>query len=430
MSTNSGFQVNDKRVINGWALFDWANSSFALVITAAIFPAYYVAVVADTVPIFGTEVSDASLYAYAISAAYLLVAAMSPLLSGIADFSGRKKFFLKTFTTIGSLTCMSLFFFTGQVAYGTAVFIISMMGFAGGLVFYNSYLPVIVTEDRYDAVSAKGFAFGFIGSVILLIVNLIMIQKYEWFGFANQGVATRFAFLTVGVWWIGFAQIPFRRLPADSPVPVSNEVLKKGFQELRKVWQSLQGEPNIRRFLLAFLCLSAGVQTALYLAATFAEKELHFETSELVLTILILQIVAVGGALLFAKVSEWRGNKFTLLFILIIWIITCVFAYTITSKSQFYITAISVGMLMGATQSLSRSTYSKLLPAGTKDTASYFSFYDVTEKVATVFGTFSFGYINYLTGSMRLSVLSLSAFFILGFLFLTRTQIQHLKVTK
>ncbi|MFN7115722.1 MAG: MFS transporter [Saprospiraceae bacterium] len=430
MNTTSSFEVNDKRIVNAWALFDWANSSFALVITAAIFPAYYVAVVNDTIPMLGTELSDSSLYAYAISASYLLVAALSPLLSGIADYSGRKKLFLKTFTTVGALACMALFFFTGQVGYGTLVFIVAMMGFAGGLVFYNSYLPVIVSEDRYDAVSAKGFAFGFIGSVILLVVNLIIIQNYNWFGFKDQGFATRFAFLMVGVWWIGFAQIPFRRLPQDSPMPVDNQVFKKGFQELRKVWQSLRGEQNIRRFLLAFLCLSAGVQTALYLAATFAEKELGFETGELVLTILILQIVAIGGALLFAKVSEWRGNKFALLIILVIWVLTCIFAYTITTKPQFYITAVSVGMLMGATQSLSRSTYSKLLPANTSDTASYFSFYDVTEKVATVMGTFCFGYINYLTDSMRLSVLSLSAFFLLGFLFLTGTKIQHLRLKK
>lgn len=430
MNTTAGFPINDKRIIHGWALFDWANSSFALVITAAIFPAYYAAVVSDTVPIFGKNVSDSSLYAYAISAAYLLVALMSPLLSGIADFSGRKKFFLKTFTTVGALACMALFFFTGQVVYGTGIFILAMMGFAGGLVFYNSYLPLIATEDRYDAVSAKGFAYGFIGSVILLVVNLIMIQKYQWFDFRDAGVATRVAFLTVGVWWIGFAQIPFRRLPQDIPVPTDKSVFKKGFQELQKVWKSLRGEQNIRRFLLAFLCLSAGVQTTLYLAATFAEKELKFETSELVLTILILQIVAIGGAFLFAKISKWRGNKFALLIILITWIVTCVSAYTITTKPQFYIIAISVGMLMGATQSLSRATYSKLLPAGTKDTASYFSFYDVTEKVATVFGTFCFGYINYLTDSMRLSVLSLSVFFILAFFFLQGAKIQHLKVAK
>lgn len=428
MNKISGFSVNDKRTINGWALFDWANSSFALVITAAIFPAYYAAVVSDSVPLFGKDVSDSSLYAYAISASYLLVALMSPFLSGIADSSGRKKFFLKIFTTVGALACMALFFFTGQVAYGTGIFILAMMGFAGGLVFYNSYLPLIVTEDRYDAVSAKGFAYGFIGSVILLVVNLIMIQYYETFGFKNAGIPTRIAFLMVGVWWLGFAQIPFRRLPKDSPTPMDSSVFKKGFQELKKVWKSLKGEQNIRRFLLAFFCLSAGVQTTLYLAATFAEKELAFQTSELILTILILQVVAIGGALLFAKLSEWRGNKMTLLIILTAWMLTCTTAYFITSKLQFYLIATAVGILMGGTQALARSTYSKLLPENSSDTTSYFSFYDVTEKVATVLGTFVFGYINYRMDSMRPSVLALSVFFLLALLFLRGAKIQHLKV--
>ncbi len=425
MSQTSSFPVNDKRIINGWALFDWANSSFALVITAAIFPAYYAAVVDDTVRVFGKDVSDSSMYAYAISASYLLVAIISPLLSGIADYSGRKKFFLKIFTTVGALACMALFFFTGQVAYGTGIFILAMMGFAGGLVFYNSYLPLIVTEDRYDSVSAKGFSYGFLGSVILLIFNLIMIQYYEVFGFKDAGVATRVAFLTVGVWWIGFAQISFRRLPKDVRLHSDENLLTKGFQELKKVWQSLRAEQNTRRFLLAFACLSAGVQTALYLAAIFAEKELNFETAELILTILILQIVAIAGATFFAKLSGWRGNKFTLLLILVIWIITCIAAYFVTSKLQFYLVASSVGILMGGTQALSRSTYSKLLPEGTTDTASYFSFYDITEKLATVFGTFIFGYINYRMDSMRPSVLSLSVFFLLALLFLQRTKIQR-----
>lgn len=420
MDTPPDFQVNDKRVVRGWAFFDWANSAFALVITAAIFPVYFVAVTADRVNVFGIEMNNSSLYAFAISAAYLLVAAASPLLSGIADYSGRKMFFLKIFTTIGALSCMGLFFFkgTGQLAIGTISFMFAMIGFAGGLVFYNSYLPVIVTEDRYDRVSAQGFAYGFIGSVILMVINLLVIQNYEALGLPDQGLATRLAFVMVGVWWLGFAQIPFRRLPKDQKQIMPPKVFQKGFQELQKVWNALKHQRSIGLFLIAFFCASAGVQTTLYLAATFAEKELKFESSELILIILILQIVAIGGAYFFAKVSDWRGNKFTLSIIFIIWMLTCTFAYFINAKPQFYITAISVGVLMGGTQSLSRSTYSKLLPANTPDTTSYFSFYDVLEKVATVLGTFSFGIIEYITGSMRASVLALSGFFILALIIL------------
>lgn len=420
MDTPPDFQVNDKRVVRGWAFFDWANSAFALVITAAIFPVYFVAVTADRVSVFGIEMNNSSLYAFAISAAYLLVAAASPLLSGIADYSGRKMFFLKIFTTIGALSCMGLFFFkgTGQLAIGTISFMFAMIGFAGGLVFYNSYLPVIVTEDRYDRVSAQGFAYGFIGSVILMVINLLIIQNYQWFGLPDQGMATRLAFVMVGIWWLGFAQIPFRRLPKDQKQIMPPKVLQKGFQELQKVWRALKHQRSIGLFLIAFFCASAGVQTTLYLAATFAEKELKFESSELILIILILQLVAIAGAYFFAKISDWRGNKFTLSIIFIIWMFTCTFAYFINAKPQFYITAISVGVLMGGTQSLSRSTYSKLLPANTPDTTSYFSFYDVLEKVATVLGTFSFGIIEYATGSMRASVLALSGFFILALIIL------------
>ncbi len=420
MNKTLGFQINDKRVVRGWAFFDWANSAFALVITAAIFPVYFVAVTADRVNVFGIEMNNSSLYAFAISLAYVLVAAASPLLSGIADYSGRKMFFLKIFTTIGALACIGLFFFKGteQLAIGTVSFIVAMMGFAGGLVFYNSYLPEIVTEDRYDRVSAQGFAYGFIGSVILMIINLLVIQNYEALGLPDQGFATRLAFVMVGIWWLGFAQIPFRRLPQDQKQVMPPQVLRKGFQELKKVWNALKHQRSIGLFLIAFFCASAGVQTTLYLAATFAEKELKFESSELILIILILQIVAIGGAYFFAKVSDWRGNKFTLSIIFIIWMLTCTFAYFINAKPQFYITAISVGVLMGGTQSLSRSTYSKLLPANTPDTTSYFSFYDVLEKVATVLGTFSFGIIEYITGSMRASVLALSGFFILALIIL------------
>lgn len=420
MDTPPDFQVNDKRVVRGWAFFDWANSAFALVITAAIFPVYFVAVTADRVSVFGIEMNNSSLYAFAISAAYLLVAAASPLLSGIADYSGRKMFFLKIFTTIGALSCMGLFFFkgTGQLAIGTISFMFAMIGFAGGLVFYNSYLPVIVTEDRYDRVSAQGFAYGFIGSVILMVINLLIIQNYQWFGLPDQGMATRLAFVMVGIWWLGFAQIPFRRLPKDQKQIMPPKVLQKGFQELQKVWNALKHQRSIGLFLIAFFCASAGVQTTLYLAATFAEKELKFESSELILIILILQLVAIAGAYFFAKISDWRGNKFTLSIIFIIWMFTCTFAYFINAKPQFYITAISVGVLMGGTQSLSRSTYSKLLPANTPDTTSYFSFYDVLEKIATVLGTFSFGIIEYATGSMRASVLALSGFFILALIIL------------
>jgi UMF1 family MFS transporter len=426
--SSSGFHLNDKRVINAWALFDWANSAFALVITVAIFPAYYIAATDDQIHVLGLEISNSALYAYAISASYLIIAAFSPLLSGIADYGGRKKFFLQSFTIIGSLGCLSLFFFRGMdtLWIGNTGFILAMIGFAGGLVFYNSYLPEIVTEDRYDSVSARGFAFGYIGSVLLLIANLIIIQYHDLFDL-SEGAATRLAFIMVGLWWIGFATIPFRILPRDPGGKPMERLLNRGIQELQKVWRVARQAPNIKGFLFAFFCYSAGVQTVLFLAATFAEKELDFEAAELIIVILILQLVAVLGAFLFAKISEWEGNKFSLITMLVIWISICAAAYFVHTNAQFYGVAAAVGLVMGGIQSLSRSTYSKLLPEETKDTTSFFSFYDVLEKVAIVLGTFSFGFMDQLTGSMRHSILLLTVFFFLGVFFLAGIKIAPAK---
>lgn len=427
MSQTNDFQLNDPRIINGWAFFDWANSAFALVITAAIFPGYYVAITDETVHVFGIEMSNSSLYAYAISGSYFLIALFSPLLSGIADYGGRRKFFLKFFTIMGSIACLSLYFFKGmdQLAVGTIGFMIAMIGFAGGLVFYNAFLPVIVTEDQYDRVSARGFSFGYIGSVILLVGNLAMIIFYDKLGFPSQGAATRFAFLTVGLWWIGFALIPFIRLPSDEKKKATPDLLRKGAQELRKVWQAVKHQKDTRNFLFSFFCYSAGVQTVLFLAATFAEKELNFGTSELIGVVLILQLVAIAGAISFARLSEWKGNKPALVSILLIWVAICLLGYFVHAKWQFYGIAAAVGLVMGGVQSLSRSTYSKLIPEGTKDPTSYFSFYDVLEKVAIIIGTFSFGFVEQLTGSMRMSLLVLGSFFIAGLLILLTVRIRR-----
>lgn len=429
--SSTDFPINDKRIINGWALFDWANSAFALVITAAIFPAYYVAVTDEVITFLGIEIFNSSLYTFAISASYLIIALFSPLLSGIADYGGRRKFFLKFFTILGSVSCLSLFFFEGmeQIELGTIGFMLAMIGFAGGLVFYNAFLPVIVTEDLYDRVSARGFSLGYIGSVILLIINLVMVQFWEAIGFPDQGTATRYAFLSVGFWWIGFALIAFGRLPSDARQKSSPEMLSKGFQELQKVWRSVKQEVNIRFFLLSFFFYSAGVQTVLFLASTFASKELNFGTSELIVIILLLQLVAILGAFTFARLSEWKGNKVSLITMLLIWIAICVLGYLVQEKAQFYAIAAAVGLVMGGIQSLSRSTYSKLIPESTDDTTSYFSFYDVLEKVAIIIGTFTFGFMEQVTGSMRLSMLVLSGFFLVGLLLLLKVQVKRTVAT-
>jgi len=419
--------LNDKKTINGWAFFDWANSAFALVITAAIFPGYFTAVTEDILHIGGFDISNSAMYAFATSASYFIITLFSPLLSGIADYGGKRKFFLRFFTTLGSLSCLSLFFFEGmgQLGIGILGYMLSMIGFAGGLVFYNSYLPDIATEDQYDRISAKGFAYGYIGSMILLIFNLLVITFPAIFGLPEEGtLPVRIAFLTVGLWWIGFAQIAFARLPDDSDQKPQKNLISKGMEELKKVWYQVQGKFNIKSFLLAFFCISAGAQTVIFLAATFAEKELGFETTELITTILLLQFLGIGGAYFFAWLSKRKGNIFSLITIAIIFISICLAAYTVSMKWQFYTVAAFVGLVMGGVQSLSRSTYSKLIPEGTPDVTSFFSFYDVLEKIAIVSGTLLFGMIDQITGGMRTSIIALSVFFLLGIVFLSKVKIQ------
>ena len=274
-------------------------------------------------------------------------------------------------------------------------------------------------------VSARGFSFGYIGSVLLLVINLVMVQFWEAIGFPDQGTATRYAFLSVGLWWIGFAIIPFRRLPSDARQKSTPEMFSRGLQELKKVWKAVKQESDIRFFLFSFFFYSAGVQTVLFLASTFASKELRFETAELIVVILLLQIVAILGAFTFARLSEWKGNKVSLITMLLIWISICVLGYLVQEKAQFYAIAAAVGLVMGGIQSLSRSTYSKLIPESTDDTTSYFSFYDVLEKVAIIIGTFTFGFMEQITGSMRLSMLVLSGFFLVGLLLLLKVQVKR-----
>lgn len=413
--------------MNGWALFDWANSAFALVITTAIFPPYFETVIDESFTVAGIGFSNSSWLAFTISVSYLIIAVLSPLLSGIADAGGRRKFFLQVFTTVGGVACLSLYWFRGMddLWLGTLGFALGLIGFAGGLVFYNSFLPVIATPDRFDKLSAKGFAAGYIGSVILLVVNLAMVLQPELFGIPDAGTATVLAFVTVGLWWLGFGYLSFTRLPDDVRKQSAGlaDVSRKGWEEFRSVWRRVKASPQTLRFLGAFFSYSAGVQTVIFLASLFAAKELGFETSELIQVVLILQIVAIGGAYLAAAVSKRYGNKAAIYFQLVIWFGICLAGYFVQDKNAFYGVAAAVGLVMGGIQSMSRSTYAKLIPTR-EDVTSYFSFYDILEKVAIVGGTFIFAALDLITGSMRMSLLALSFFFLLGMVILWRFHIK------
>ncbi len=435
----SSFELDDKRIVNAWAMFDWANSAFALVITTAIFPGYLETILPEEFLFLGINMKNSAILGFSISFAYLIIALCLPLLTGIADYGGKKMPFMKFFTRLGGLACLALFFFVSPETLwiGLIGFILGVIGFAGGQVFYNSYLPDIVSEAKYDQVSAKGFAYGYVGSVLLLIVNLVMLTFPTAFGLdklaslANifgddpGALAARLSFIMVGIWWVGFSQITFNRLPIVSGKELSSDILVKGYQEIRKVWNALKTQVAAQRFLIAFFFYSAGAQTAIFLASIFAIKELGFETSELIIVVLILQIVAIGGAYLAAKLSEKLGNKKVLIVILLIWTGVCISGYFLQGKFNFYILATFVGLVMGGVQSLSRSTYSKLIPEKTKETASYFSFYDVLEKVAIALGTLTFSLLDQQSG-MRLSILGLSVFFIIGIIILTTVKSERL----
>ncbi len=423
-----------KKVIQAWAVYDWANSVYNLTITSTIFPIYWSSVTqnggTNRVSFLGFDFVNTALYSYAISFSFLLVAILSPILSGIADYNGSKKRFMQMFCLIGSLSCSSLFWFDqSNISFGVFAFIFGSVGWAGSLVFYNSYLPEIAGEHEQDKVSAKGFAYGYIGSSLLLIANLVVILKPEWFGITNPSLPARISFLAVGIWWFGFAQYTFYHLPKNKrKIQFDLRVIWKGYNELAKVWDELKHTPRLKSFLAAFFFYTMGVQTVMYVAALFGDKELQLGSGQLIATILIIQFVAIIGAYLFAFFSSKFGNLSALLIAVFIWMIICVLAYFVYTPNEFYLLAFTVGMVMGGVQSLSRSTYSKFLP-DTPDTTSYFSFYDTTEKIAIVLGTALYGIIEELTGSMRNSVFALMVFFIIGFCLLARLKIRMMKAS-
>ncbi len=420
-----------KKLINAWAFYDWANSVYTLVISTAVFPIYYTSMAnsfANTegdISFLGTHWNPTTLYDYTLALSFLIVAFCSPILSGIADYTGNKLKFLKGFCLLGSVSVMSLYFFDGASTLWVALLctIFASIGFWGSIVFYNAYLPEVAFPEQQDKVSAKGFMYGYFGSVLLLVFSLVLVQKPDWFGITDPTLAPRITFVLVGLWWFGFAQITYRRLPNNvfNHKP-DKDYIWKGFLELKTVFKSLGSHSQLKYFLIAFFFLSVGVQTIILMAGIFGSEELGLPTLNLILTILLIQIVAILGAYLFSRLSDRIGNLATLKITLLIWCVVCFIAF-ILDKNQpnvdnyFYAMGIVLGFVLGATQSLTRSTYSKLLP-DTHDHATYFSFYDVTEKIAIVLGMIVFGLLLALTGSMQYSVLALAVFFLVAFLVL------------
>lgn len=422
--------INNKKIWNAWSMYDWANSVHNLVITTVIFPIYYHATAvgidgSDNVLFFGFEVNNNSLYSFTISAAAMTLVFLSPILTSIADYSGRKKMFMKFFCYLGAASCAYFYFFTKESLDSVMIaFGLSIVGWGGSIVFYNSYIPQIATEDNFDKLSARGFVFGYIGSVVLLIFNLLMILKPDLFGLteadSKSGLTSRIAFLTVGIWWFGFAQIPFYLLPKDNSKKFELSWIKKGIKELRKVILEVRQNKILTKFLTAYFTYYLGVMTVIYVATLFAEDELKIPRDGLIATLLVIQLVAIPGSYLASYLSRKFGNSVALRIQVFIWFLVPLGAYFTTTANQFYVIAGMVGLVMGGIQSLSRSTFAKLIPEDIKHTASYFSLYDILEKASITTGTFIFGYLNAITGNMRTSILFLMVAFFLGFLLLMR----------
>jgi MFS transporter, UMF1 family len=418
---------NNPKVIRAWTMYDWSISVYNLVIGTTFFPIYFLTVTSlafgeDNVPLLGRTFKNSALYDYTLSVAYLLVSIMLPMLSSISDSVGNKKIFMKFFTYVGGAACVGMFWFRGEnVGWGILCLMLAAMGYVGSMVFYNSYLPEICTEDQMDKVSARGYAMGYIGSVLLQMIGFALVLYFTSKTPPDKASGPLITFVLTGLWWVGFSQIPFYFLKDRNTGSIKEgSVLTRGFVELKKVWLQVKELTILKWYLVAFFFYSMGVQTVMLAATIFGAKVLGLPTTKLIITIVIIQIVGVLGAFLISRLSRSFGNLNILIMVVFFWILICVSAYEIANIRErgasvevyFYLLAACVGLVMGGIQALSRSTYSKLMPE-TKDTASFFSFYDVTEKVAIVIGIFSFGFIDELFG-MKHSVLALVIFFVLG----------------
>lgn len=428
-------EKGSKKLLNAWAFYDWANSVYTLTIASSIFPIFYSALFISevkSVTAFGYQFKSTALITFVTAFTFLVVAIISPILSGIADYVGNKKKFMKFFCYVGSAGCIGLYWFDlDRIHLSLLFYFMGLIGYWGSLVYYNSYLPDIAFEEQQDSISAKGFSMGYIGSVLLLIINLAMVMSQETGEEKMQMM--RYSFITVGVWWALFSQYTFHILPkgVSSGHKVTKSVVLNGFRELMGVWEQLKENLRLKRYLYAFFVFSMAVQTIMLVAVYFGEEEIAWEsddakTTGLIVSILVIQLVAILGAVLTSRTSAKFGNIKTLIGVNFIWMALCFYAYFMETPIQFYVAASLVGLVMGGIQSLARSTYSKFLPE-TEDTTSYFSFFDVAEKIGIVIGMLIYGFIDQITGSMRNSILFLFIFFLMGIILLFKVPKQEIK---
>ena len=421
----------DKKIIRGWVMYDWANSAYQLTITTVIFPIYFLAVTRNgpngsNIDFFGHSVANSVIYSWSISIAYLIVAGLTPLFSSLADYTGRRRAFMKFFTILGSLACCALFFFDkDHIKLGVIAFTLATVGYGGSLVYYNSFLPVIAEEKDQDKISARGYSMGYLGGMVLIIFNLLMVEKPGLFGITDDLLPAKISFLSVGIWWLLFSRITFKVLPKYTfrkrNKSKETSMFFEGFIELNRILKEVLRSKKFTFYLIGFFFTMMGLITTMFMSVTFASKEVGLDDSVLIPILLIIQFIGMLGAWFFSRLSVKIGNLQALIISVAIWIFICTGASQIVNATQFIVAAFFIGLVMGGTQALARSTYSKMIPETTTDHTSYFSFYDVMEKLASVAGTFSWGLIEAITGNMRFSVMTIGVFFFVGAVFISLT---------
>lgn len=428
---------SSKKIQRAWVVFDWANSAYSLVVVSAIFPQVFNVFAGDSPVFLGVNFHNPeTLYTLSICFSFVLVTLMSPILSGIADFSGKKKEFMRIFTVIGSLACMGLFFFSPERLWvGVLGAILGSVGYSGSMVFYNAFLPEIATVQEQDRLSARGYSYGYLGSSLLLIGLLFMVSKFEALGFESELAVFMIGFVLVGVWWLGWSQWTFSFLPTETTNTSSStkKAIKGGVTALKNVWKSLKHQKELKQFLYAFFAVDLALQTLIIVAPLFAQNSVGMKGSELILVVLIMQFLGIIGAVLFSRISQLKGNIWSLMISTGIYLLICVLASVYSDKLVFYGLAGLMGLALGGVQSQARSCYSKLLP-GLGHTASYFSFFDVLEKVAIVTGTLLYAAIAYffagneILSAPKIGMLVLAFFFLLAlFLWLPLRKIKKLQ---
>ncbi|MGH8928492.1 MAG: MFS transporter [Acidimicrobiia bacterium] len=431
---------NDKRSIFGWAMYDWANSAYTTTTLAVVMPALFTGEIMPSggFSIFGRTFDGESLFGYTVSFAALVAFLISPVLGAVGDFSGSKLRFLKVFAYTGA-ALSSLFALAGpgDVWYTIVLFLIVESCWAIAAVFYDSFLPHLSTPDTIDRISSRGFAFGYLGGGLQFLLSLLLLQFSP---DSFQSTAARIGIVFAGIWWLGFAIFSFKRLSEPGPAQALPEAyrgdwrplayVKVGFDRTIATTRRLRLFPQLLVFLLAFLLYNDGVQTVISVSAAYATETLRLATADVALAFLAVQVVAFGGALGFGRLAGRIGVKRAILVSLVLWTVVSVMAYFLPEGRflPFLGLAASVGLVLGGTQALSRSLYASMIPE--EASAEFFGFYSVFSKFASIWGPLLFALVNDLTGSSRNAILSLIAFFAVGFILLSRVDVAQARRAK